>query len=79
MSDKARRAGTGQRRCVAATAAPGMVEKLLASAYREGSAEGDLGRDGDEGRRCATGLVVTRCIDESGNPVGYQLLRRDTA
>ncbi|MFI4947578.1 MAG: hypothetical protein ACHQC9_02105 [Alphaproteobacteria bacterium] len=75
----ARQEGNDKFPCAPAPSDPGAVERLLASAYQAGSAGGDLARDGDEGGRCAAGVVVTRRTDESGNPIGYLLMSSEPA
>ncbi len=75
----ARREEDGERRYAPAALEPGAVEKLLASAYQEGSAAGDCERGDDDERRFAGGVVVTRRTDASGNPIGYLLMSRDRA
>ena len=54
------------------------VKARRASGYQEGPAEGDCARGGDNGR-CATGVLVTRRTDDTGDPIGYLLMSSDTA
>ena len=69
---------TGDSGCPPPAPEPGAVEKLLASAYLEASAAGELARSDDDGRGCTAGIVVTRRTDDAGNPIGYLLMSRDT-
>jgi hypothetical protein len=75
----ARHEDNGDRRYAPAAGESGAVEQLLASAYQAASGEGDFERGGDDGRRFAGGVVVTRRTDDSGNPIAYQLISSDTA
>ncbi|MGC2411724.1 MAG: hypothetical protein WA459_03380 [Stellaceae bacterium] len=69
----------GGRHHAPAVPESGAVEKLLASAYQEGSAAGDCEHGDDDGRLFAAGVVVTRRTDDEGNPIGYLLMSSDTA
>jgi len=75
----ARQARNKQSRCAPTPCESGAVERLLASAYQAGAAEGDFTREGEGGGRCAAGVVVTRRTDESGNPIGYLLMSSEPA
>lgn len=85
MSVKARRAsgtrceGNDEFHHATAPRESGAVERLLASAYQEGPAEGDCAHHGGDNGRCATGVLVTRRTDDAGDPIGYLLMSSDTA
>ena len=55
----------------------GAVEKLLATAFEKGLAEGEFERVRKDGSRFAASVVVTRRNDASGQPVGYLLMSSD--
>jgi len=55
----------------------GAVEKLMATAYEKGIAEGDFERIRKDGSRFMANVVVTRRNDASGNPIGYLLMSSD--
>ena len=57
----------------------GAVEKLLATAYERGLAEGEFQRVRKDGFRFWASLVVTRRNDVVGNPIGYLLMSSDVS
>ena len=55
----------------------GAVEKLMATAYEKGLAEGEFKRNRKDGSHFIADVVVTRRNDASGNPIGYLLISSD--
>ncbi len=57
----------------------GAVEKLLATAFEKGLAEGEFQRVRKDGSHFWASLVVTRRNDVVGNPIGYLLMSSDVS
>ncbi len=55
----------------------GAVDRLLATAYEKGLAEGEFVRVRKNGSRFAASVVVTRRDDATGHPIGYLLMSND--
>ncbi len=55
----------------------GAVERLLATAFEKGLAEGDFERTRRDGSRFPANIVVTRRNDAAGNPIGYLVISSD--
>jgi PAS domain S-box-containing protein len=55
----------------------GAVDRLLAAAYADGSAEGEFERIRKDGSRFTASLVVTRRDDTLGHPIGFLLMGED--
>ncbi len=57
--------------------ASGAVERLMATAYATGVAEGEFERVRKDGTRFLASVVITRRNDPSGRPIGYLLMSSD--
>jgi PAS domain S-box-containing protein len=55
----------------------GAVDRLLAAAYADGSAEGEFERVRKDGSRFIASAVVTRRDDTLGHPIGFLLMGED--
>ncbi len=55
----------------------GAVDRLLATAYEKGLAEGEFVRVRKDRSRFAASVVVTRRDDAAGRPIGYLLMSND--
>ncbi len=55
----------------------GAVDRMLATAYEKGLAEGEFQRVRKNGSRFAASVVVTRRNDSSGRPIGFLLMSTD--
>jgi PAS domain S-box-containing protein len=55
----------------------GAVDRLLAAAYADGSAEGEFERVRKDGSRFIASAVVTRRDDALGHPIGFLLMGED--
>ncbi len=57
--------------------ASGAVDRLMATAYDDGMAEGEYQRVRKDGSRFLANVVVTRRNDPAGQPVGYLVMSSD--
>jgi PAS domain S-box-containing protein len=55
----------------------GAVDRLLAAAYADGTAEGEFERVRKDGSRFTASAVVTRRDDSLGHPIGFLLMGED--
>jgi PAS domain S-box-containing protein len=55
----------------------GAVDRLLAAAYADGTAEGTFERVRKDGSRFTASAVVTRRDDSQGHPIGFLLMGQD--